>query len=107
PPREPCRQSRLLFRSCWQVCTEFRLRSTTLRGVSPEFRTPCNPRLAIMTGNPYTQDMSTSNVTPIRDAAHELRRARGQLVKDMIDRDGRSARYVALNVGLNPTSMGE
>lgn len=60
-----------------------------------------------MTGNPYTQDMSTSNVAPIRDAAHELRRARGQFVKDMIDRDGRSARYVALNVGLNPTSMGE
>lgn len=50
---------------------------------------------------------NASNVTPIRDAARIQRQARGAYVKNLITADGRSARYVAINIGLNPTSMGE
>ncbi|MEU4016222.1 hypothetical protein AB0E56_13265 [Microbacterium sp. NPDC028030] len=48
-----------------------------------------------------------SNVTPLRNAARDLRRARGEFVEALIKADDRSNRYVALQIGLNPTSMGE
>lgn len=52
--------------------------------------------------------MSTNaNVVPIADTARMLRRARGEFVKDLLDEDGRSARYVATRIGLSPTSMSE
>lgn len=60
-----------------------------------------------MAGNPYTDGMST-NVTPMqKDRARELRRARGEFIRTLIEADDRSARYVAIQIGLNPTSMGE
>lgn len=61
----------------------------------------------IMTGNPYTGGMSNPNVTPIFDEGRMLRRARGRFVKDLIDADDRSVRYVALRIGVSPTTMGE
>lgn len=61
-----------------------------------------------MTGNLYTEDMtSQGNVTPLVDPGRLLRRARGQFVKNLFDEDGRSARYVAGQIGLNPTSMSD
>ena len=48
-----------------------------------------------------------SNVTPIADEARLLRRARGAFVKSLIEQEERSARFVAIRIGLNPTSMGE
>ena len=50
---------------------------------------------------------SQSNITPLRDAERDTRRARGQYVDQMIKADGRSARYVAIHTGINPTSMGD
>lgn len=51
---------------------------------------------------------SQSNVIPIADEAHMLRRARGAYVKSVIiDEHERSARYVATRIGLSPSSMGE
>ena len=50
---------------------------------------------------------SQTNVTPIADDARLLRRARGAFVKNLIDQEERSARFVAIRIGLNPTSMGE
>lgn len=52
--------------------------------------------------------MSTqSNVIPLKSEARELRRARGAFVKSVIDDEERSARFVAVRIGLNPTSMSE
>jgi hypothetical protein len=48
-----------------------------------------------------------SNVTPFADEARLIRRARGAFVKSLIDQEERSARFVAIRIGLNPTSMGE
>ncbi|QJU52966.1 hypothetical protein SCB71_06520 [Herbiconiux sp. KACC 21604] len=48
-----------------------------------------------------------NNVTPFADETRLLRRARGAFVKSMIDQEERSARFVAIRIGLNPTSMGE
>lgn len=48
-----------------------------------------------------------SNVTQIVDDGRALRRARGQFVKELLEEDGRSARYVAGRIGLNPTSMSD
>lgn len=52
--------------------------------------------------------MSTvSNVTSIKRDGRDLRRARGRFISGLITADGRSNRYVAIQIGLNPTSMGE
>lgn len=48
-----------------------------------------------------------TNVIPLNNDARDLRKARGQFVDYLIKTDDRSARYVALQIGLNPTSMGE
>lgn len=48
-----------------------------------------------------------SNVTPIADPAHILRRARGAYVKQLLDDDDRSMRYVASRIGISPTSMAD
>jgi len=48
-----------------------------------------------------------SNVTPIADEARLLRRARGAFVKSVIDDEERSARFVAVRIGLAPSSMSE
>ena len=76
--------------------------------MSPLCLTKCLLNPCGMTGNLYTERMnSQSNVTQIADAAHILRRARGQFVKTLIEEDGRSARYIALKIGVSPSSMGE
>ena len=43
----------------------------------------------------------------MQDDTGDLRRARGKFIANLIKEDDRSARYVALQIGLNPTSMGE
>ena len=49
-----------------------------------------------------------TNVIPMqKDHARELRRMRGEFIRALIEDDDRSARYVAIQIGLNPTSMGE
>jgi len=49
-----------------------------------------------------------TNVIPMqKDQACELRRMRGEFIRALIEADDRSARYVANQIGLNPTSMGE
>lgn len=51
---------------------------------------------------------SQSNVIPFADEAHLLRRARGAFVRSVIvDENERSARYVAMKIGLNSSSMSE
>lgn len=62
-----------------------------------------------VTGKPYTHTMSTQqNVTPIITPERQLRRARGEFVKNVIvDEHERSARFVAVRIGLSPSTMGE
>jgi transcriptional regulator with XRE-family HTH domain len=48
-----------------------------------------------------------SNVTPFVDEARLLRSARGAFVKSLIDQEERSARFVAVRIGLAPSSMSE
>lgn len=64
--------------------------------------------LYFVTGNPYNISMSTNAViAQFHDPARALRKARGAFVKHVMERDGRSARYVATQIGLNPSSMSE
>ncbi|MEV4959012.1 helix-turn-helix domain-containing protein, partial [Microbacterium sp. LMB2-1.2] len=48
-----------------------------------------------------------SNVIPFTDDARLLRQARGAFVKSLIDQEERSARFVAVRIGLSASSMGE
>lgn len=48
-----------------------------------------------------------SNVIPLHDPAHEQRRIRGAFVKECLDADGRSARYVAARVGISNTAFSD
>ncbi len=48
------------------------------------------------------------NVTPIITDERKLRRARGEFVKSVIvDEHERSARFVAVRMGVSPSTMGE
>lgn len=68
----------------------------------------CSVHVVKLTGNPYTENMNTqSNVIPLKNEARDLRRVRGAFVKSVIDDEERSARFVAVRIGLNPTSMSE
>lgn len=51
--------------------------------------------------------MTNSNVIQFEDPERSRRRARGEFIKDLIDREDRSVRYVAIKAGISPTSMGD
>ena len=50
---------------------------------------------------------SQANVTPISPEPRNLRQARGAFVKAAIDDEERTARFVALRIGIAPSSMSE
>lgn len=49
---------------------------------------------------------STSNVIPLHQP-NSIRRARGQYVKQLMEDDGRSARYMAGNIGISNTAFSD
>jgi len=51
--------------------------------------------------------MTNSNVIQFEDPERSRRRARGEFIKNLIDREDRSVRYVAIKAGISPTSMGD
>ena len=51
--------------------------------------------------------MTNSNVIQLEDPERSRRRARGEFIKNLIDREDRSVRYVAIKAGISPTSMGD
>lgn len=46
-------------------------------------------------------------VTPLHGAGNEQRRIRGAFVKQMMDNDSRSARYMAAHVGISNTAFSD
>ena len=78
-------------------------------GVLPNYRTNGLEKLARLAGKSYTLNMSIqSNVIQLKkDDKRDLRRARGRFIDAQIKADGRTGRYVAIQIGLNPSSMSE
>lgn len=50
---------------------------------------------------------SNAVITPLHTPERELRRARAAFVKNLLEEDGRSARYVAGRIGISHSSMSE
>jgi hypothetical protein len=64
-------------------------------------------RLAIVAGNPYTCDMTSVANIHAASTKHAVRVARAEFVRELIESEERSVRYVALKIGLSPSTLSE